>query len=232
MPLLAVAVLAPALAGCLGSAPVTPTSLPGDRIALPEGFMGAIPVVVDQPVFWVGPVMRPTSHLTADGQRDMSACDHPQRGGCPEFVLDVGPRGARLRVGLDHPSTVVANWFSIELRGPRGTVLAYTGVGPPALSGEVFVEAPAAGQYLVRVRPWDVPEPADPPFALRVKLEAALPEPPSDGVLLPPNLRVEPPSAFTFLLPPPLYQEGVPELVRETLSCLPDEMAEEGAKMP
>lgn len=206
---------------------VLPTNATPDApslpLVLPAGYAGVIPALPDRPVFWVGARMQPTGLPTSRGEADPAVCDGQGRGKCPEFVLDVAEGGIRLRVSLDHPGS--ASDFALQLRTEDGKVLGYD---DGTENEEILLDTPAAGRYVVRVLPWQVSQPADPPFALRVKLETTVAVPP-DGVLLP-NLRVEPPSEFTFLQPPPFYRYLVPMQVREKVSCLPDEMAEEGAR--
>lgn len=217
--------LALALSGCVAPEAVVndaASDLPG--LLLPGEPSGAIPLTGDRPVFWAGGPMRPVRLPTPNGEYDTAVCDRTLRGTCPEYALDVTSGGARLRVAIDHPTS--ADFFGLELRDARGKVLDYASGGQ---SNELFLDAPPAGRYFVRVIPWEVPAPSNPPFALRAKLESAAVEPTPDGLLLP-NLRVDPPAEFTFLQPPPLYLNLVPLPIRQQASCLPDEMIEEGAR--
>lgn len=151
-------------------------------------------------------------------------------GPCPEWRLLVGASGTRLRVAIDTPSR--EDDFALDVL--RGGDLVTSVSGADRFNAEAHLAVPAAGTYVVRVRPVSV---SDAPFRMRARLEQAPARPvgnPSPPRPLLPNLRAVPPLEFGFVAPanpfnglyppddanPPLSAGGF-----APLSCTADESA-------
>lgn len=141
----------------------------------------------DDTVFWAGA-------FVADGAvRADALCD--TAGPCFEYPLQVRSGGARLRVAIDTPSR--EDTFRVDVVDPSGAVAASTSNGNQ-FNAEAFVDAPAAGNYSIRVIPTAV---KDATFRMRAKLESVVQAAPEGRVALLPNLQVVPPYEFGFAAP-------------------------------
>lgn len=170
-------------------------------------------------------------------------------GECPEWQVTVDSGGARLRVALsavfqedgdsrawaDFPGRASEMLFRVQLldqqrrvlakcSSPSGTPTSCSGGTDGAYAVEVFLPAPAAGTYTVRVIPESVHDMA---FRLRAKLEA--PTEPVRGkpgpAVLTPNLRAIPPFEFNFYSPTATYGPGAP-VPAPGASCMAEEIEE------
>lgn len=135
--------------------------------------------------------------------------------GCVEYALDVDERGARLRIGVDTPDC--ENSVAVVLLDPDGVQRAET---ETCYSAEMFVPDPAKGTWTVRV--W--PRGDATAYRMRAKLEAPPARSGARRKLLP-NLRVEPPTEFTF------STDGIAGLTPNVSgSCYEEEVVENSAR--
>lgn len=142
---------------------------------------------------------------------------------CFDYQLTLLEPGERLRVGLD----TRRGGYQIYLLDPAGREVA---TDAPPFNADFVVERPAVGTWKVRVA--HVAQ-GDTAFRIRARLEGAG-EPVAEGpkVLLP-NLRMQPPFAFTLETPgsasgfldEPRSRGAVP-----TRGCLPTEIGTFGAR--
>lgn len=145
------------------------------------------------------------------GETSDAGCDDR----CIEYKLELAEPGARLRVAIDTPDC--EEGVSLELVDPTGAVRAHD---QSCYSAETYVKDPVKGTWIARVTSLSSKKTT---FRMRAKLEAE-PRPPKVRHRLLPNLRVEPPHAFSF-------DVGGPGLASATSrSCYEDEIVEEGAK--
>jgi hypothetical protein len=189
--------------------------------ALPAAAAPAAPLDLGsgQARFWIA------GQIESGNLPDSSLCD--VLAPCPEFALNVGAGGHRLRVAYDTPSR--ENSLRLELVAPDGKVTARNGSN--VFNAEVLVPRPGAGTWTVRVVPRGVSRAF---VRLRAKLEATAEPHPAGRVAMLPNLRAVPPFEFGFAAPanpgnaayppdtvnPPLSAGG-----KEPVSCTADEMA-------
>jgi hypothetical protein len=164
---------------------------------------------------------------------------------CPEWRVTVDGGGSRLRVALSAVLQELGDvrpWpdflprasemiFGLQILGEAGTVLQ-SGSTSGAHAVELFLPAPAAGTYTIRVIPESVTDMA---FRLRAKLEGPTElthghahghHKDQDGLTaLTPNLRAIPPYEFNFFTPSATYGPGVPVSTPQA-SCMAEEIAE------
>jgi hypothetical protein len=178
---------------------------------------------VGQHVFWTGP------YVSRGDVPDSDLCG--SAGPCWTWTLVLGRGGHRLRVAIDVAAR--DDPFGLELIDPSGA-LAASGENDNTFNAELFVDAPKAGKWQVRVRPTGATATH---FRMRAKLEGRAPKPSGRAGMLLPDLRSVPPYEFTFAAPanpfnglypgdnmnPPLEAAGV-----HPFSCAFDEAVEDG----
>jgi hypothetical protein len=142
------------------------------------------------------------------------------------YRFEVGERGYRLRVGIDHPE--VDDDFSARLSLPDGSTRSFS-AGGGLYSAETLIDSPAVGEYELIVQASAV---TDTNHRVRVRLEAAEPSlGVKTGPVLP-NLQVLPPHEASFLFPVSNGSIGDPPQGQDTAgleSCHPEEHAEDRA---
>lgn len=209
---LALLLALPIVAGALASAgrPGAPPGLLKHNGQLDEG----------EAIFWTG-------HVAAGSNRVHDWVFNPT--GCtlfPDACVDrtfrVGASspGAALRVAFDMED--MEDFFTLQLLDPSGEIAAESA---PLWSTELWVSDPAEGEWTARLR---VERAYDATYRMRARLEPPVTGAPQGTHALLPNLRAEPPNDFRFALPAPYLGEQF--LSTTPYSCLPDEVAEEGAR--
>lgn len=116
------------------------------------------------------------------------------------------------------------NSYGISLLDPQGNyavVNADCFVLRCGYTNELFVDAPAPGEWTVRLIPFWV---TDLGFRLRAKLEDVS-APPAEATPMYPDLRIIPPFEFTFMTPAYTYGPGVDVPGIET-GCMAEELAD------
>lgn len=138
-----------------------------------------------------------------------------QQGKCVEYVLDLVERGARLRIGVDTPEC--GSSMKVQLVDPTGKERDST---ETCYSVEMFVRDPSKGKWTIRA--WPGGDAA--PYRMRARLEGPPAAPGAKRKLLP-NLRVDPPSEFTF------STRGIAGLTSPSPeSCYKEEVLEDSAR--
>lgn len=179
---------------------------------------------LDEAYFW-------HQSRTFDGSVPNRAACTPES--CEEYTLQVESGAARLRVGI--ATAERTDTFAVELYDPQGTLVA-SDTTANQFNSEASVEAPAAGDWTVVVRPDDVSIAS---YRLRAKLESVTPESrlatnASARRPLYPNLRTVPPYEFTFtapanpangLYPPDSVNPPASVAGQSLISCMADEAA-------